>query len=376
MSRIGRMPIAIPAGVTVEVAENNKVTVKGPKGTLERVLPSEMEIKVEGADGSVSYDYYKGIDVVVTAKVGANVFRYVTGYDKNGEPIYGFVGTGETNAQNGSIAQVISVPVKIAGRMFESLENEALVFDAYANDVINSSAFSTNVKAIFAGSDKPVVLDNSSLTITAPYVKDADGYKFIAEGVSRENFSYLGYEGTELFAKLDIGTENSGKQTIYVPINVTSMTANVYRLTVNREHTLDPEWYNLADEYNILTISFKEKGTISHTMKPDWSTVKYYSNAALTKEIDNIFKGGSLYATVEANPCDADGNILKGADGVALGAHNGQAQTIKIKLTVPRKDITSVKFLANTENVDMYTSGRIDTIAMSTLTNINNYTAN
>ena len=49
MSRIGRMPIAIPAGVTVEVAENNKVTVKGPKGTLERVLASEMTIKVEGA---------------------------------------------------------------------------------------------------------------------------------------------------------------------------------------------------------------------------------------------------------------------------------------------------------------------------------------
>ena len=49
MSRIGRMPIAIPAGVTVEIAENNKVTVKGPKGTLERVLPAEMEIKQEGA---------------------------------------------------------------------------------------------------------------------------------------------------------------------------------------------------------------------------------------------------------------------------------------------------------------------------------------
>ena len=47
MSRIGRMPIAIPAGVTVDIAENNKVTVKGPKGTLERVLPAEMEIKLE-----------------------------------------------------------------------------------------------------------------------------------------------------------------------------------------------------------------------------------------------------------------------------------------------------------------------------------------
>jgi len=50
MSRIGRMPIAVPAGVTVEIAENNKVTVKGPKGTLERVLPAEMEIKQEGAE--------------------------------------------------------------------------------------------------------------------------------------------------------------------------------------------------------------------------------------------------------------------------------------------------------------------------------------
>ena len=50
MSRIGRMPIAVPAGVTVDIAENNKVTVKGPKGTLERVLPAEMDIKVEGEE--------------------------------------------------------------------------------------------------------------------------------------------------------------------------------------------------------------------------------------------------------------------------------------------------------------------------------------
>ncbi len=54
MSRIGKMPIAVPAGVTVDIAENNKVTVKGPKGTLERVLPEEMEIKLEGAEILVS----------------------------------------------------------------------------------------------------------------------------------------------------------------------------------------------------------------------------------------------------------------------------------------------------------------------------------
>ena len=51
MSRIGRLPVAIPAGVEVKVAEGNVVTVKGPKGTLERALPTEMEIKVE--DGHV-----------------------------------------------------------------------------------------------------------------------------------------------------------------------------------------------------------------------------------------------------------------------------------------------------------------------------------
>ena len=50
MSRIGRMPIAVPAGVTVDIAENNHVTVKGPKGTLERVLPTEMDIKLEGSE--------------------------------------------------------------------------------------------------------------------------------------------------------------------------------------------------------------------------------------------------------------------------------------------------------------------------------------
>ena len=50
MSRIGRMPIAVPAGVTVDIAENNHVTVKGPKGTLEKTLPIEMEITLEGAE--------------------------------------------------------------------------------------------------------------------------------------------------------------------------------------------------------------------------------------------------------------------------------------------------------------------------------------
>ena len=48
MSRIGRMPITVPAGVTVDVAAGNVVTVKGPKGELKRALSAEMTINMEG----------------------------------------------------------------------------------------------------------------------------------------------------------------------------------------------------------------------------------------------------------------------------------------------------------------------------------------
>jgi len=48
MSRIGRLPIEIPAGVTVTLAANNVVTVKGPLGTLTRTLYPDMKVEIEG----------------------------------------------------------------------------------------------------------------------------------------------------------------------------------------------------------------------------------------------------------------------------------------------------------------------------------------
>ncbi|EGO65337.1 50S ribosomal protein L6 [Acetonema longum] len=47
MSRIGRAPIAIPQGVTVNVKDGNLVTVKGPKGELSRVIHHDMKIAIE-----------------------------------------------------------------------------------------------------------------------------------------------------------------------------------------------------------------------------------------------------------------------------------------------------------------------------------------
>ena len=53
MSRIGRQPIAIPAGVEIKVEAGNLVTVKGPKGTATQQLHKNMIIKVEGATATV-----------------------------------------------------------------------------------------------------------------------------------------------------------------------------------------------------------------------------------------------------------------------------------------------------------------------------------
>ena len=52
MSRIGRAPITIPAGVKVEISEGNLVTVKGPKGQLEGAISPEITVKLE--DNTIS----------------------------------------------------------------------------------------------------------------------------------------------------------------------------------------------------------------------------------------------------------------------------------------------------------------------------------
>ena len=48
MSRIGKLPVNVPAGVTVKV-EGNTVSVKGPKGELSRTIPSNISVKLEGS---------------------------------------------------------------------------------------------------------------------------------------------------------------------------------------------------------------------------------------------------------------------------------------------------------------------------------------
>ena len=54
MSRIGRLPIPVPAGVTVTIADDNTVTVKGPKGELSQKVNKDMKVEQVGSEIIVS----------------------------------------------------------------------------------------------------------------------------------------------------------------------------------------------------------------------------------------------------------------------------------------------------------------------------------
>lgn len=100
MSRIGRMPVAIPAGVEVTL-NGSKITVKGPKGTLERELMNLVSVKVE--DGQVIVtrngdEKEKRSAHGLTRTLIKNMIEGVTvGYTKNLE----IVGVGYRAAKSG-----------------------------------------------------------------------------------------------------------------------------------------------------------------------------------------------------------------------------------------------------------------------------------
>lgn len=86
MSRIGRMPIAVPAGVTVTVADGNVVTVKGPKGTLTKELHPDMIIKLEDNELTVSrpseIKMHKSLHGLTRTLINNMIVGVTDGYEK------------------------------------------------------------------------------------------------------------------------------------------------------------------------------------------------------------------------------------------------------------------------------------------------------
>jgi large subunit ribosomal protein L6 len=85
MSRIGKRPIPVPAGVTVAI-DGSHITVKGPKGELARVLPAEMIVAQEGADLQVKRpsdeERHKALHGLTRTLVANMVEGVTTGFKK------------------------------------------------------------------------------------------------------------------------------------------------------------------------------------------------------------------------------------------------------------------------------------------------------
>ena len=106
MSRIGRMPITVPAGVTVTIAEDNLVTVKGPLGTLTEKFNSRMMIKLEGNELTVTRPTDEKEDKSLHGLTRALLFNMVEGVTNGYSKKLEVVGVGYKVVKQGKTLQL------------------------------------------------------------------------------------------------------------------------------------------------------------------------------------------------------------------------------------------------------------------------------
>jgi large subunit ribosomal protein L6 len=119
MSRIGKQPIPLPAGVTVKAEEDGRVTVTGPKGTLTRQMSPDMTITVEGNQVVVNRptdtDRHRALHGLTRTLVANMITGVSTGYQK----VLNVIGVGfraEVTGGNLRLSVGYSHPVEIAPR--------------------------------------------------------------------------------------------------------------------------------------------------------------------------------------------------------------------------------------------------------------------
>ena len=121
MSRIGKKPINIPSGVTVDVSAHGTVTVKGPKGTLKQDVNPDIQVKVEGNEVALTRPTeskrHKSLHGLYRSLINNMVIGVSTGYKKDLE----LVGVGYKASNQG---QVLELSLGYSHSIFMALPNE------------------------------------------------------------------------------------------------------------------------------------------------------------------------------------------------------------------------------------------------------------
>ncbi|HCB93224.1 MAG TPA: 50S ribosomal protein L6 [Selenomonas sp.] len=146
MSRIGRAPITIPAGVTVKVGEDNLVSVKGPKGELSRKINQDMKVTVEGNTITVERPSddktHRSLHGLSRTLINNMVIGVTEGFSKNLE-INGVGYRAQKQGKNLNLSLGFSHPVVVeppAGINFEAPSANAIVVSGIDKELVGAVA--------------------------------------------------------------------------------------------------------------------------------------------------------------------------------------------------------------------------------------------
>lgn len=177
MSRIGNKLIVVPAGVTVTVADDNVVSVKGPKGTLSQAVDSDITVEVEGTELKVKrpteQKRHKALHGLYRSLINNMIVGVSDGYKKELE----IIGVGyKASAAN----NVLELQLGYSHNIFMAIPGEI--------SVSTTSEKGQNPKVILEGIDKELIgsvaAKIKSLRKVEPY--KGKGIRFVGEVVRRK----------------------------------------------------------------------------------------------------------------------------------------------------------------------------------------------
>jgi large subunit ribosomal protein L6 len=177
MSRIGKKPINIPGGVTVDVSAHGTVTVKGPKGTLTQDVNPDIQVKVEGSEIVVARPTeskrHKSLHGLYRSLINNMVIGVSEGYKKDLE----LVGVGYKASNQG---QVLELSLGYSHSIFMALPSEI--------SLKTETAKGKNPIITLEGIDKELIgqvaAKIKSLRKVEPY--KGKGVRFVGEQVRRK----------------------------------------------------------------------------------------------------------------------------------------------------------------------------------------------
>ncbi len=177
MSRIGKKIIILPAGVSVHVADDNLVSVKGPKGTLTQAVDSDMVVSVEGSEISVQrpteQKRHKALHGLYRSLINNMIIGVDQGYKKELE----IIGVGYKAIANNN---VLELQLGYSHNIFMSIPSEI--------KVTTLTEKGQNPKVLLEGIDKELIgsvaAKIKSLRKVEPY--KGKGIRFVGEVVRRK----------------------------------------------------------------------------------------------------------------------------------------------------------------------------------------------